>query len=55
MRVDDFDYELPKELIAQRPLERRDDSRMLLSWSASNPVGEIRDSSNYRNCLTAMS
>jgi S-adenosylmethionine:tRNA ribosyltransferase-isomerase len=30
MRVDEFDYELPKGLIAQRPLERRDDSRMLV-------------------------
>jgi S-adenosylmethionine:tRNA ribosyltransferase-isomerase len=30
MRVDDFDYVLPAELIAQRPLERRDLSRLLL-------------------------
>lgn len=26
----EFDYELPEELIAQRPLERREDSRMLV-------------------------
>lgn len=30
MRVDEFDYRLPAELIAQRPLERRDLSRLLL-------------------------
>jgi S-adenosylmethionine:tRNA ribosyltransferase-isomerase len=30
MRVDDFDYHLPTELIAQRPLEQRDQSRLLL-------------------------
>jgi S-adenosylmethionine:tRNA ribosyltransferase-isomerase len=30
MRVDEFDYDLPSELIAQRPLAQRDASRMLL-------------------------
>src|SRR5215210_3530549 len=30
MRISDFDYQLPEELIAQHPLERRDASRMLL-------------------------
>lgn len=29
-RVDDYDYELPKELIAQHPLPRRTDARLLL-------------------------
>ena len=30
MRTDDFDYQLPPELIAQRPIEPRDTSRLLV-------------------------
>ena len=30
MRTDDFDYKLPPELIAQKPLEPRDSSRLLI-------------------------
>jgi S-adenosylmethionine:tRNA ribosyltransferase-isomerase len=30
MRLSDYDYFLPRDLIAQRPLERRDDSRMMV-------------------------
>ena len=30
MKVDDFDYELPEELIAQTPLKHRDGSRLLV-------------------------
>ena len=30
MQLSEFDYELPEELIAQQPLERRDASRMLI-------------------------
>ena len=30
MRTDDFDYYLPEELIAQTPLEKRDNSKLLV-------------------------
>ncbi|HWH55082.1 MAG TPA: tRNA preQ1(34) S-adenosylmethionine ribosyltransferase-isomerase QueA [Gaiellaceae bacterium] len=30
MKLSELDYELPQELIAQRPLERRDESRLLI-------------------------
>ena len=30
MKIDDFDYELPEELIAQVPLENREESRLLI-------------------------
>lgn len=30
MKTDDFDYELPEELIAQTPLEKRDSSRLMV-------------------------
>jgi len=39
MKVAELDYELPSELIAQRPLDRRDDSRLLVYERAT---GEVR-------------
>jgi S-adenosylmethionine:tRNA ribosyltransferase-isomerase len=41
MNVDDFDYELPPEQIAQRPLEQRDASRVLV---LDRPTGAWEDS-----------
>jgi len=39
LRVDDFDYELPTGLIAQRPLPRREDSRLMI---VERGMGAIR-------------
>jgi S-adenosylmethionine:tRNA ribosyltransferase-isomerase len=38
MKTSELDYELPGELIAQRPLERRDDSRLLVYDRASGEI-----------------
>src|SRR5687768_9486066 len=52
MQTTELDYELPPELIAQRPLDRRDESRLLVFDRASGEVrhrgfgdltGELRD------------
>jgi len=40
MRVDDFNYDLPPGLIAQRPLDRRDASRLLV---VERPTGRLLD------------
>ncbi len=42
MRISDFDYELPEELIAQYPAGRRDESRMLLLDRSRNEVRETK-------------
>jgi len=44
MKLEEFDYELPKELIAQTPLEKRDDSRLLVLDKNS---GEIKHDKFY--------
>ena len=45
LRVADFDYDLPPELIAQRPLPRREDSRLMIVDRASGTVrhGRFRE------------
>ncbi len=42
MRVDDFDYELPEELIALHPPERRGDSRLLALGVQSDVPRDLR-------------
>ena len=51
MKVEDFDYNLPEELIAQTPLKKRDSSRLLV---LNKNTGEIehkhfKDIINYLN------
>ena len=43
MRIDDFDYELPKRLIAQKPAEQRDSSRLLVVHRDRNEDGSWAD------------
>lgn len=38
MRVDEFDYELPEELIAQKPADKRDASRLMVVHRASHTL-----------------
>ena len=47
MRTADFDFELPPELIAQVPAERRDASRLLVLDRASQKISH----ENFRNLL----
>ena len=37
-RLSDYDYDLPRELVAQRPLRRREDSRMMVLHRAGQTI-----------------
>ncbi len=50
MRVDEFNYELPEDLIAQRPLTARDASRLLL-FTRHSPAWEDRQFADLPNLL----
>ena len=39
MKTKDFDYDLPPELIAQTPLEKRDGSRLLTLDKTTGAIG----------------
>ena len=53
MKTDDFDFELPLELIAQSPILKRDESKLLVM---DRKTGEIKHEqlqrflSDLRNC-----
>ena len=38
MKLSDFDYELPKELIAQTPMEKRDEARLLVLHRSNKTI-----------------
>ena len=56
MRIDDFDYKLPEELIAQTPMEQRDGCRLMVLDRAGKTVEhrhfyDILDYVNPGDCL----
>ena len=51
MRTDDFDFELPERLIAQTPLEKRDESKLLI---LNKDTGEINHS-KFHNIIDELS
>jgi S-adenosylmethionine:tRNA ribosyltransferase-isomerase len=51
-RLSDYAYDLPRELIAQRPLERREDSRMMVLYRARHAI-EHRQFRELRTFLGA--
>jgi S-adenosylmethionine:tRNA ribosyltransferase-isomerase len=52
MRVDDFDYELPEELIALRPLSPRDAARLLVVEPSADPPFADRKIADLPELLT---
>ena len=47
MKTDDFDYDLPKDLIAQTPLKNRNQSRMMV---LDKLTGKYEDN-NFKNLI----
>jgi S-adenosylmethionine:tRNA ribosyltransferase-isomerase len=50
LRVRDFDYDLPKKLIAQHPLEHRDESRMMIVERKKGRITHARFA-EFSGCL----
>ncbi|MFO7815754.1 MAG: tRNA preQ1(34) S-adenosylmethionine ribosyltransferase-isomerase QueA [Halanaerobiales bacterium] len=50
MRVDEFDYDLPERLIAQKPVENRDESRLML---LNKNTGDIEDK-NFKEIVNLL-
>lgn len=48
MKLSDFDYELPKDLVAQYPADRRDESRLLVLDRKRNDLRETHFTNFYR-------
>lgn len=51
MKTDDFDFELPDDLIAQTPIEKRDDSKLLIM---DKKTGEIKHE-KFHNIINYLS
>ena len=56
MEVKDFDYYLPEELIAQFPVEKRDESRLMVIYRETNALEhkkfyELLNYLDSRDCL----
>ena len=47
MRVEDFNFDLPKELIAQHPLKNRDESRLMV---VDKNTGELEETT-FKNII----
>ena len=50
VKTEDFDYDLPEELIAQTPLKKRDESKLLI---LDKNTGEIAHS-YFKNIIDAL-
>src|SRR3989338_8128658 len=47
MNLSDFDYSLPKELIAQKPITKRDESRLMIVSKNKIHHRKFRDITDY--------